>query len=257
MHRAGVALALGLLGRRTAAPPSAARGERVYAIGDIHGRLDLLTLLLARVEAHSRALPEPETLYIVLLGDLVDRGPQSAEVVAHVQALQQGSDAFVVLKGNHEQLMYRALDGESGVMQVWLRTGGAETLRSYGVDRPEPGYDEAEFAAKAARMVPRPTLRWMRALPLTARSGDYFFCHAGVRPGVPLRRQSPDDLLWIRSEFLHDPSPHGAVIVHGHSVSEEVEILSNRIGVDTGAYRTGVLSALYLEGARREVISTA
>ena len=252
-------MALGPFGRRakTAAPPATARGERIYAIGDVHGRLDLLTELLTRIEAHSRALAEPETLYIVLLGDLVDRGPQSAEVVAHVQSLQQGSDAYVVLKGNHEQLMYRALDGESGVMQVWLRTGGADTLQSYGVERPAAGYDEAGFAAEASRKVPRPTLRWMRSLPLTAQSGDYFFCHAGVRPGVPLRRQSPDDLLWIRSEFLNDPSPHGAVIVHGHSVSEQVEMLPNRIGVDTGAYRTGVLSAIYLEGTRREVIATA
>jgi serine/threonine protein phosphatase 1 len=248
-------LALGLF-RRAEPPPSTNRGERIYAIGDIHGRLDLLTDLLARVEAHSRGLPEPESLYVVLLGDLVDRGPQSAEVLAHVHALQKQSDAFLVLKGNHEQLMYRALDGERGVMQVWLRTGGAETLESYGLARPEPGTDPEAFLAEARRAVPPAILRWLRALPLTARSGDYFFCHAGVRPGVPLRRQSQDDLLWIRSEFLHDPSRHGAMVVHGHSISDGVEMLPNRIGVDTGAYRTGVLSALYLEGTDRAVIAT-
>ena len=130
------------------------------------------------------------------------------------------------------------------------------TLASYGIPLPAEPYDEEAVAVALRAAVPRPIRHWLAGLPLTARSGDYFFCHAGVRPGVPLKRQSAQDLLWIRREFLSDDSDHGAVVVHGHSIASDVEWRDNRIGIDTGAYRTGRLTALYLEGTEREIIAT-
>lgn len=238
------------------AAPSTNPGERIYAIGDIHGRDDLLIALLARIEAHSAALPEPESQHIVLLGDLVDRGPRSAAVLKLVREVQRADSNMIVLQGNHEDLMLRALAGEPGMLRAWMRVGGKETLRSFGLEPPPREADPAEAIAKIIAEIPPQWLAWLRNLPLTARSGSYHFCHAGIRPGVPLKRQTRSDLLWIRDDFLVDERDHGAVIVHGHSISEEVEIRPNRIGIDTGAYQTGALTALYLEGTEREIIST-
>ncbi len=244
------------LRRRSANGPSTEPGERIYVVGDVHGRLDLLTEIVDRIGEHAGRLPPARAIHVVLLGDLVDRGPDSAGVLGHVHSLQRRHDAFVVLKGNHEDMMIRALAGERGVLSAWLGGGGAETLASYGIPLPAEPYDEEEVAAALRAAVPRPIRHWLAALPLTARSGDYFFCHAGVRPGVPLKRQSAQDLLWIRREFLSDDSDHGAVVVHGHSIASDVEWRDNRIGIDTGAYRTGRLTALYLEGTEREIIAT-
>ena len=230
-------------------------GERIYAIGDVHGRYDLLKLLLDAIGAHSSALGTPETLHIVFLGDLVDRGPDSARVVDLVAGLESDTDQVIALMGNHEEAMLKALDGDLMILQKWLTVGGAETVRSYGLDLPEPGADMRRYARRLGRHIPRRHARWLRTMPLTARSGDYFFCHAGVRPGVPLHRQSREDLLWIRSDFLDAEEDFGAVIVHGHTISRAVVDRPNRIGIDTGAYTTGLLTALYLEDDRREVIS--
>lgn len=235
--------------------PSTDRGERVYAIGDIHGRLDLLHEILIKVEAHDASLPAPRSRHIILLGDLVDRGQDSKSVLNYVYDVSRRTDSFVTLRGNHEQVMLQALDGEPGVLRPWLRMGGDETLRSFGIE-PDAYQSDGEVIAEAKRAIPAHLLDWLRELPLTARSGDYFFCHAGVRPGVPLRRQAPIDLLWIREEFLQSDESYGAVIVHGHSVYNSVEMHANRIGIDTGAYRTGVLTALYLEGSARKTFST-
>jgi serine/threonine protein phosphatase 1 len=171
--------------------------------------------------------------------------------------VQGSSDGLIVLMGNHEEAMLRALQREPGMLRAWMRIGGDATLRSFGLTPPAREEDQTEFIRRIGQVVPPQWLDWMRALPLVARSGDYFFCHAGIRPGVPLNRQSRADLLWIRDEFLEDPEPQGVVVVHGHSISAEVELRSNRIGIDTGAYKTGVLTALYLEGTRRDIISTA
>lgn len=230
-------------------------GERIYAIGDVHGRYDLLKLLLDAVGDHSSAQGTPENLHIVFLGDLVDRGPDSARVVDLVAGLESDTDQVIALMGNHEEAMLKALDGDIMVLQKWLEVGGAETIRSYGLDLPEPSTDLRRYARQLRRHMPRRHTRWLRTMPLTARSGDYFFCHAGVRPGVPLHRQAREDLLWIRSDFLDADDDFGAVIVHGHTISRAVVDRPNRIGIDTGAYTTGLLTALYLEDDRREVIS--
>jgi serine/threonine protein phosphatase 1 len=234
---------------------AAERGDRIYVIGDVHGRLDLLRALLDRIGEHAKAQGPVSSTHIVLLGDLIDRGDQSAEVLKLVYNIAQRNDSLITLMGNHEELMLRAYDGESSVLRVWMRTGGAETLRSFGLVPPSRDSDPRAFLAQMKKAIPRAIIDWMRTLPLTVRSGDYLFCHAGIRPGVALRKQAKADLLWIRDEFLNDTSAHGAVIVHGHSISPEPEVCVNRIGLDTGAYKTGILTALYLEGTRRELLA--
>lgn len=230
-------------------------GERIYAIGDIHGRYDLLRLLLDRIGEHAQALPPAQSLHLVLLGDLVDRGPDSAKVVEFLHELDQSTDQIIVLLGNHEEAMLQALDGDLGVLQRWIAVGGEQTLQSYGLRLPDPRDDLRRYVRYLQSSLPAEQMRWLRRLPLTAQSGDYFFCHAGVRPGVPLGRQSRDDLLWIRDDFVDDMADHGAVIVHGHTIERDVTLRANRIGIDTGAYRHGVLTALYLEDEKQEIIS--
>ncbi len=236
--------------------PSTDSGERIYAIGDIHGRSDLLQQLLAKIGDHSRALPPARSLYVVLVGDLVDRGPDSAGVLEMLFNLQRDNAQLVVLPGNHEDAMLEAIDGDPVAMRRWLAVGGAATMRSFGID-PDSGEDPRDLVRRLRAAVPREWVAWLRRLPMSVQSGDYYFVHAGIRPGIPLRRQVRTDMLWIREDFLDDPRDHGAVIVHGHSISPEVEFRRNRIGIDTGAYRTGVLSAVYLEGDRQEVIDTS
>jgi serine/threonine protein phosphatase 1 len=235
--------------------PSTENGERIYAIGDVHGRYDLLKQLLDTVGEHSNARGTPAALHIVFLGDLVDRGPDSAKVVDLVAELERGTDQIIALMGNHEEAMLQALDGDLMVLRKWLEVGGAQTVQSYGLDLPEPGADLRRYARQLKKAIPAKHARWLKAMPLTAQSGDYFFCHAGIRPGVALHRQAREDLLWIREEFLEADDNFGAVVVHGHTISREVVKRSNRIGIDTGAYATGLLTALYLEGDRQEVIT--
>jgi serine/threonine protein phosphatase 1 len=222
----------------------------------VHGRLDLLKLLLARLDRHSASLPETDNMHVILLGDLVDRGPDSADVLRYVRELSKRSDRVITLLGNHEELMLKALNEEPGMLRAWSRSGGAETLRSFGFDPPVRGSDEREYIARVREAIPREWLSWLAMLPLSVTSGNYFFCHAGIRPGTPLRRQTRTDLLWIRDDFLDDPSEHGAIIVHGHSISREVEVRRNRIGIDTGAYQSNILTALYLEGTARKIIAS-
>jgi len=235
--------------------PRTDSGERIYAIGDIHGRYDLLRLLLDRVGEHSQALAPAESLHIVFLGDLVDRGPDSAKVVEFLHDLEQRTEQVIVLMGNHEEAMVQSLEGDVGVLQRWLGVGGAETLESYGLRLPTPRDDLRRYTRYLQASLPAQQMRWLRNLPLTAQSGDYFFCHAGIRPGVPLDRQARSDLLWIRDDFIDDPAEHGAVIVHGHTIERSATVRANRIGIDTGAYCHGVLTALYLEDDRQEIIS--
>ncbi|MFC0205075.1 metallophosphoesterase family protein [Novosphingobium soli] len=235
--------------------PSTDPGERIYAIGDVHGRYDLLKLLLDAIGEHSGARATPEALHIVFLGDLVDRGPDSARVVDLVAELESDTDQVIALMGNHEEAMLRALDGDLMILRKWLQVGGADTVRSYGLELPDEGADMRRYLRRLKKSIPSQHARWMRSMPLTARSGDYFFCHAGIRPGVPLHRQSRDDLLWIRKDFLDADDDFGAVIVHGHTIAPEVVSRRNRIGIDTGAYASGKLTALYLEDDRQEVIT--
>jgi len=232
-------------------------GERIYAIGDVHGCYELMRRLIDRIGEHHAALPEPRALHIVFLGDLIDRGPDSAAVLDFVYNLQLKSDRVVTLLGNHEEAMLNVLDGDASMLRHWLGFGGRETLQSFDIDPPAPDEHPREFLRRLQSGTPRAIVRWLRSLPLTAQSGDYFFCHAGVRPDVSLRRQSRKDLLWIRDDFLDHDEELDAVIVHGHSIERNTVIRPHRIGVDSGAYVTGKLSAIYLEDDRQEFISVA
>lgn len=233
--------------------PSLPRGLRIYAIGDVHGRFDLLALLLDRVRQDAALNPAKSTK-LIFLGDVVDRGPDSAPVVQTLMAATH-SDNLIVLRGNHEQTMLAALSGDRDAVDIWLRFGGDATLRSWGVSEADlKGGREALIEIGRAK-VGDDVLNWLRSLPLSHRSGDFFFVHAGVRPECRLSAQEPVDLMWIREEFLESTDMHEAVIVHGHSISEVgPEILRHRIGIDTGAYRTGRLAAVGFEGPRQWVV---
>lgn len=252
---------LNLFRRRPASsPPVGARlpeRVRVYAVGDIHGRLDLLDALTARIAADARERPGPAD-YIVYLGDYVDRGLQSRQVLDRMCAPPPPGFGTVHLRGNHEQAMLDFLDDES-TGEAWLQYGGVQTLFSYGVhlrsETPEP--DElAEARDRLAAALPRAHLSFLTHLRASITIGDYFFAHAGVRPGVPLDAQEPRDLLWIRDSFLTSTADFGKVVVHGHSISTEPELRPNRIGIDTGAFATGRLTCLVLEEDRHRFLST-
>jgi len=230
-------------------------GVRVYAVGDVHGRLDLLEAMIARIDA-DRGGARPT---VVMLGDYIDRGPSSREVVERLLALPDWAD-WVLLRGNHEQAMLEALSDlpqADRLMRQWLNFGGVETLQSYGV--PSTLLYAGDFAAIRADVntrLPAAHGAFLDGLRMAHRIGDYLFVHAGIRPGIPLSQQDPQDLLWIREEFLDNRLDHGAVIVHGHSISPEVVERPNRIGIDTGAYKTGRLTALVLDGGARRYLTT-
>lgn len=232
-------------------------GYRVYAIGDVHGRFDLLEECLGRVE-DDMAEREPAQNIIVFLGDLVDRGPSSAQVVEYLRNYSRPGVRTVFLIGNHEEVLLRLLRGESKFLGDWLRFGGAECARSYGID---PGLFKRMLSEQGLALlrekIPQSHQSFLASLVDTVRIGGYLFVHAGVRPGVPLSEQSQTDLRWIREPFLHDSTDHGFVVVHGHTIAEQVDVCDNRIGIDTGAYRTGILTALALEGAERWFLQTA
>lgn len=241
---------------RLEACPSVPAGERVYAIGDIHGRLDLFETLIADIRKDNEAR-KPAQVRLILLGDLIDRGAHSAELVERCRMLAQRSDRFTVLKGNHEAMMVDSLRGNLNALGLWLRSGGDAALASWGVDPAAIATGPSQVCLAAARAhVPAAALAWLEHLPRIMRRGDYVFVHAGVRPGVALAHQAEEDLMWIRREFLDSEDDYGAVVVHGHSIESAVEMRRNRIGIDTGAYRTGRLTALMLEDSDRSLLST-
>jgi serine/threonine protein phosphatase 1 len=226
-------------------------GELIYAVGDIHGRYDLLKGLLELVLADWQARAPQRRPLLIFCGDYVDRGPQSAEVIeALIWLRQRGDIQACFLKGNHEHALMRFLDHPLDCAG-WLRFGGVETLESYGVRAPEPGDPAACFRARdlLLQRMPSSHLRFLERLELMLVAGDYAFVHAGVAPGTDLKGQREEDLLWIRQEFLEDEGPFEKIIVHGHSwAGDQPQVLPHRIGVDTGAYTTGVLSAVRLDG---------
>jgi len=242
---------------RSPTPPRTPDGHRLYAIGDIHGRVDLLDALHAMIVADAAAGAARQGT-IVYLGDYIDRGDHSRAVIERLLGPAPGGLARIFLKGNHEEMMLRFFD-DIAVGAAWLEYGGAATLLSYG-GRLEGsiGVESTLIAVQAelARLVPAAHRRFLERLALFHRAGDYLFVHAGIRPGVPLDQQSPDDLLWIRGAFLNSRADHGMVVVHGHSIDPEIEMRANRIGIDTGAYATGVLSCLVLDGADRRLLQT-
>lgn len=268
-------------------------GMLLYAIGDIHGRLDLLRTLLEKLRADYMASPNEEESQngaparrkiFLFLGDYIDRGPSSREVIELLASsahsvrsefsqrsgfsqssgpsqssghFDQNDEEFVFLKGNHEALFLNFLS-DSERYEIWARNGGAQTLRSYGV-APEAMKDAAlrqRCHQALKRVLPRHHVDFLENLQLSVSYGDYFFAHAGVNPDMPLELQSERDLMWIREPFLSHERPLDKMIVHGHTPSEQVQLRAHRIGVDTMAWKSGVLTALRLEGASRQIIST-
>ena len=219
-------------------------GVRIYAIGDSHGCAERLAELHAEIAAHDAASRPVERLMVVHLGDYVDRGYDSAGVLALLQDGPAIPGAEVVnLLGNHEQMMLAAMDprAEEEVVRFWLDNGGAETLESYGADP----HDMRSWAA-----VPRRDLDLIARMPAALPIGGYFLTHAGVRPGIPFAQQDPMDLAWIREPFLSWRGRLEAVVVHGHTPSEGPEVLEHRIGIDTGAVFGGPLTCAVLDEDR-------
>jgi serine/threonine protein phosphatase 1 len=238
------------------AEPAIPAGHRVYAVGDVHGRLDLLDVLLTRIDVDDLDRPPAKTT-VIFLGDLIDRGPSSAEVIERLRNYALPGVRVVFLSGNHEEVLVRLLRGESQFIPDWLRFGGAECARSYGVDTVAMKSMAPSRAVQMLRdKVPAAHRDFLESFVDTFQVGDYLFVHAGIRPGIELSEQSQTDLRWIRSPFLECESHHGFVVVHGHTISEEVQVHANRIGIDTGAYRSGVLTALGLEGTNRWFLQT-
>jgi serine/threonine protein phosphatase 1 len=239
------------------APPRGKAGARAYAVGDIHGRLDLLDPLLARIEADIAARP-PKRSFIVFLGDLIDRGAESAGVVERLRVYRPRHARPVFLAGNHEEVLLQILAGGAEIIADWLKFGGAECAASYGVDVDRLRRMEEAQALEVLRdAVPRAHVEFIESFGDTFSFGDYVFVHAGIRPGIPLEAQDRKDLRWIREPFLSDAKEHGFMVVHGHTIVPQAEERPNRIGIDTGAYRSNVLTALAVEDDRRWYLSTA
>lgn len=237
-------------------PPAAVpAGVRVYAIGDIHGRLDLFDELLDLVEADDSAREKAET-HIILLGDLVDRGPDSAGVIERAIQLSDCGLRFDCLMGNHEEVFLESFKSVSA-LRFFIRIGGRETILSYPISHAE--YRDLDVEALQVRLqeiVPQKHRDFLNKLTDQVRVGDYLFVHAGIRPGVEFDEQRTKDLRWIRDDFLEDDRDHGAIIVHGHTITDGVDECDNRIGIDTGAYMSGRLTAIGLEGTERWYIAT-
>jgi serine/threonine protein phosphatase 1 len=229
--------------------------QRLYVIGDIHGRADLLDRIAEKIRHDTEKNPVGETL-TVTLGDYVDRGPNSRGVLDRlIQNPFPGP--YIALKGNHEELLETFM-AVPEVGAAWRKLGGLETLHSYRVPVASlmlgKGFAEASRALREA--LPEEHLDFLGSLKLSLSCGEYFLCHAGVRPGIPLEQQSAEDLLWIREEFLNSKLNFGKIVVHGHTPAELPEILPNRINIDTGAFATGRLTCLVLEESSRRFLST-
>lgn len=220
-------------------------GMRIYAIGDVHGCDDLLVRLLEAIDTEI-ASDRPADWRIVTLGDYVDRGPDSRAVLELLSA-RKADERFIALAGNHDEGMLDFL-GSAGQSQLFLEYGGAETAASYGVALDPSSTDTLERSCSALMAaLPDHHLSFLTGLDGSATFGDFFFAHAGIRPGVPLGEQSRRDLTWIRGEFLRHSGLHPKYVVHGHTPVRHPEILPNRADIDTGAFATGVLTAMVFE----------
>ena len=232
-------------------------GVRIYAIGDIHGRDDLLTDLLTKIETDDQQRGPADT-QIIFLGDLVDRGPGSAAVIKIAMALKASGKNVRFLMGNHEEIfvgVYRK--GDPKVTRFFLRIGGEATVLSYPITRAEYiSLDMEQLTARMATLVPQAHIEFIEGFEDQIIIGDYAFVHAGIRPGVALSEQKPSDMRWIREEFVDQRGDLEKVIVYGHTIYEEVEERGSRIGIDTGAYNSGKLTALALEGSERWYLQT-
>jgi serine/threonine protein phosphatase 1 len=232
-------------GRQVAALPG---GLRIYAIGDIHGRADLLDRVLARIDADCRRRPVQRAIS-VFVGDYIDRGPASRAVLELLLQWRGGREA-VFLRGNHETFLPRFL-ADSRTLDEWRLCGGLETLLSYGLKptiSPER-HEQIELADQLAAAIPREHLVFVQSLDLAFECGDFLFVHAGIRPGVPIHKQTEEDLLWIRDDFLSYEQPFERFVVHGHTPVHTPDVRPNRINIDTGAFATGRLTCVVIEGS--------
>lgn len=233
-------------------------GLGVYAVGDIHGRLDLLDAMLGMIGAREAARPSRRRM-LIFLGDYIDRGPDSAGVVDRLLTGMPEGFEVVCLRGNHEEILLQCLGGPDW-FENWALNGGLATIASYGVPvdaRAHPReLDARKILAQLARAMPKAHRDFYSGLPLWREVGGYLFVHAGLRPGVPLAAQTLRDCTFIRGPFLRHEGDFGRIVVHGHTPVDEPEIRPNRIGIDTGAVFTGRLTALCLEGATRTFLTT-
>jgi serine/threonine protein phosphatase 1 len=240
-------------------PATVPAGHAIYAIGDIHGRADLLDKLLGQIAAEAGQHADDSQRRLIFLGDYIDRGISSRTVVDRLLQGPLPDFATVRLLGNHEAALLDFLDGRSDGLD-WLSYGGLETLMSYGV--PFKGFPDTlqratELRSALAASLPQAHVDFYRACTLHHTVGDYVFVHAGVRPGVALEKQSPTDLLWIRDEFLRARAGlPGKVVVHGHTICDLPQDHGHRINVDTGAFVSGRLTCLVVRGTHRQFMST-
>ncbi|MDK2761558.1 MAG: metallophosphoesterase [Sphingopyxis sp.] len=231
-------------------------GQRVYAIGDIHGRDDLFAQLIEQILADVAARPA-DHITLILLGDLVDRGPKSADVIERAIGLREQFADLRLLIGNHEECFLAALTGDVRRLRYFMRIGGDATVNSYwNSDIALAETSVENVAGLLPTMVPESHVRFLGMGEDVIEIGGYAFVHAGIRPGVPLQKQTLADLRWIREEFLDDGRDHGVMVVHGHTIYDDVSEWPNRIGIDTGAYKSGVLTAIVLEGSARSYLKT-
>lgn len=244
-----------LLASRPERPlPAVPSGERIYAVGDIHGRLDLVTAIAAAIETDD-ADRGPADTTIILLGDLVDRGPDSAGVLKEVRDWASRRKVRIIM-GNHEEMLLDSLTCPD-TFRLFAKYGGRETVLSYGIDAINYASVEPERLHQMfVSAVPLDDVAMLRGFEDMIAKGDYLFVHAGILPGVAIDEQRTSNLRWIREPFLGYQGDHGSVIVHGHTIVNTAELRSNRIGIDTGAFRSGCLTALGLEGTERWVIET-
>lgn len=226
--------------------PRLPEGTRIYAIGDVHGRIDLLDQVFAKIDAHLAAHPVVRPVQI-LVGDYVDRGPGSAHVIERLIGRGETHE-LVCLKGNHETFIFEFMR-HPAALKEWSLMGGRETLMSYGLTPPlvADAAAQKDLAVAFRTVLPKSHRMFLGGLQTSFTFGGYFFVHAGVRPRVPLAQQREEDLLWIRDDFLLHEDDFGKLVVHGHTPVREVDIRSNRINIDTGAYATGRLSCLIIE----------
>lgn len=238
--------------------PSTPPQTRIYAVGDIHGRLDLLTRLLAMIEDDAAKQHKKKKKRLIFLGDYVDRGLDSRGVLERLTQSFSSALQPVFIRGNHDDLMLQFLKGNLALAPSWLQWGGAATIASYGCN-PFGGANGNKLEAlfnDFSKKVPPEHLAFLDNTVMAVTYGDYYFVHAGVKAGVPLDKQKPDDQMWSREDFLDRKDDYGAVVVHGHTIRTEAEVRKNRIGIDTGAFATGRLTCLVLDGTEQTFLQT-
>jgi serine/threonine protein phosphatase 1 len=245
-----------LQSRKTVKPPQLPEGIRIYSFGDIHGRADLLKEMFAAIDRDLEDNPISRPIE-VYHGDYIDRGPDSAQTL-DLLIERRRSRITVFLKGNHEAYFLEVLR-DATKLEDWRHFGGLQTLMSYGIKASlnADAAEQAELIRLLNNALPEEHLQFLHSLLPSFVCGDYFFVHAGVRPGIPLHEQQEADLLWIRNEFLDSDANFGKFVVHGHTPVHQPEKRKNRINIDTGAYATSNLTLLRIEGSSMLTWGTA